>query len=85
MRSLICERCGANGMETENGYRICKYCGTVYQLTVEDILVKESVISVSSDVENLLMKCRLDPRNAKKYANLILDIDPNNKEVLKYL
>ena len=42
-------------------------------------------ISLQSDIELLLDKCRRDPRNARKYANLILDIDPGNKDALQYL
>ena len=30
-------------------------------------------------------KCKEDPVNAKKYANLVLDIDPHNVEALKYV
>jgi hypothetical protein len=46
---------------------------------------KASVISVSSDIEALLQKCREDPRNRKRYAGLILDIDPTNPEAQQYL
>ncbi len=85
MKAIACEKCGANDWKAENGFRTCKYCGTRYQLTAEDITVKESTIAINHDVERLLRKCRAEPRNAKKYANLILDIDPNNKEASKYL
>ena len=40
---------------------------------------------MDDDVERLLQKCRTDRRNARKYANLVLDIDPTNQEALKYL
>ena len=85
MKIVYCERCGANEWTTQNGFRTCKYCGSKYQLTSDDVVVKESNIGVNSDVERLLKKCRLEPQNARKYANLILDIDPNNTEALKYL
>ena len=85
MKEMICNRCGANDWSNSNGYRKCNYCGTQFQLTAEDITNKESNISVNSDVEMLLNKCKTDPRNAKKYANLILDIDPSNLDALKYL
>ena len=42
-------------------------------------------ISLDSDIERLLKKCKEDPKNARKYANLILDIDPDNTEAYKYL
>ena len=85
MKSITCEKCGANEWDDQNGYRICKYCGTAYQLTKEDITITKSNISISDDIMRLLQMCQLEPRNAKKYANLILDIDPNNVDALKYL
>ena len=42
-------------------------------------------VSISEDIKRLLAKCRTDRKNARKYANLILDIDPNNKDALQYL
>ena len=46
---------------------------------------KNSSITLDNDVERLLKKCRSEPQNAKKYANLVLDIDPTNREALNYL
>ena len=40
-------------------------------------------ISLDSDIERLLQKCRTDPKNKKKYINLILDLDPDNTDVYK--
>ena len=45
----------------------------------------QSTISLGDDVKRVLEKCKSDPRRAKKYANLVLDIDPTNQEALKYL
>ena len=44
-----------------------------------------SPIALDDDIARLLKKCESDPRNARKYANLILDIDPDNEEALKYI
>ena len=44
-----------------------------------------SGISLDDDISRLLSKCKEDPVNAKKYANLVLDIDPHNVEALKYV
>lgn len=57
----------------------------VYKTSIEKSTNKFSQISINSDVENLLQKCRIDRKNARKYANLILDIDPDNEEARKYL
>lgn len=84
MKELICSRCGAHEWIEKNGCRICAYCGTPYQLTYED-MPNASGMQLDSDIDRLLQKCRKDPKNAKKYANLILDIDPGNTEALKYL
>ncbi len=85
MKELLCSRCGASDWKYSNGYRTCKYCGTVFSLTAEDRIQSESFINLNSDIQSLLKKCKLDPQNAKKYANLILDIDPTNQDALKYL
>ena len=44
-----------------------------------------SVIDVESDIQALLQKCREDPLNRNRYASLILDIDPTNREARSYL
>ena len=44
-----------------------------------------SGIALDDDLVRLLAKCKADPKNARKYANLILDIDPDNEEALNYL
>ena len=44
-----------------------------------------SPIALDDDIARLLKKCQTDPSNAQKYANLVLDIDPDNEEALKYL
>ena len=67
------------------GVRTCLYCGTQFQIPKEELPKKKSEIALNSDVERLLDKCRKDPKNARKYANLILDIDPTNRDALKYL
>ena len=92
MKSITCKNCGATGLQARNGFWICEYCNSRFMITTEDYYSDTpgkssgpSGITVSSDVEMLLQKCRMNPRNARKYANLILDIDPTNKEALKYL
>lgn len=85
MKILQCQRCGASDFEERNGYRICKYCNTSYQMYAEDKVTKETNIGLDDDIQRLLKKCKEEPWNAKKYANLILDLDASNKEALKYL
>lgn len=84
MKSLICEKCGSNDFLEQNGYRMCKYCNTKYILDAYDIKPKSSSISLNNDIKMLLQKCRDEPANARRYANLILDIDPDNEEAKRY-
>ena len=85
MKAIVCEKCGSNDWMEIPGFRKCKFCGTIYQLTAEDQPAKQSDINIRGDVQALLNKCKSDPKNAKKYANLVLDIDPNNSEAKRYL
>ena len=96
MKAFVCKSCGATGIQIKGAYLVCDYCDTRFLLTAEDYDFygnanstssnhSSSGISLGSDIEMLLQKCRLDPKNAKKYANLILDIDPDNKKALMYL
>jgi len=84
MKVQICERCGGGDFIDRDGYRICQYCNTKFLITSEDVTKKESNIALDDDIKMLLQKCKDDPANARKYANLILDIDPGNTEALKY-
>jgi hypothetical protein len=57
----------------------------MYSLGIEDSLPKISTFSLTDDIKMLLQKCRDDPANARRYASLVLDIDPSNEEALHYL
>lgn len=85
MKVIQCTKCGSIEFSESNGYRICIYCNARYQLFAEDITSKGSSIEINDDIQRLLDKCKKEPWNAKKYANLILDIDSTNKEARKYL
>lgn len=79
----ICPNCGANDFTLKNGFQICKYCNTKFEIESARHVIKG--ISMQSDIDRLLQKCKDEPHKARKYASLILDIDPTNKEALKYL
>lgn len=98
MKALICSSCGASQWKEDGEYRICLHCGTKYEKLIErqNSFIRsavqsavarqvESVIAINDDVSRLLQKCKQEPKNARKYANLILDIDPTNEEAMKYL
>ena len=99
MQVIHCQSCGASMFVEQGGYSVCQYCGAKYVIQSSTPIISSSTViyktttahPVSSsidlvdDVSRLLQKCKTDHRNARKYANLILDIDPDNKEALKYL
>lgn len=85
MRQLRCPNCGANDFYYKDGFQICSYCDTKYVPDSKEVPQKSSEISLQSDIDRLLQKCKDEPFNARKYAGRILDIDPTNKEALKYL
>lgn len=79
MRAKKCTSCGASEFVQEGSSLRCAYCGTAYASEAN------SVIALNDDVARLLDKCRREPHKARRYANLILDIDPTNMEALRYL
>ena len=100
MEALVCKSCGANALVRKNDYMVCPYCESRFAITREErscglfggshhaVLSHSGVdssIALDDDVAQLLKKCKADPKNARKYANLILDIDPDNEEALMYL
>ena len=99
MEALICKNCGANKLIQKSNYMFCPYCESRFAVTKEELqnLFSKnhhstlshsgvsSTIALDDDVAKLLKKCKSDPRNARRYANLILDLDPDNEEALKYL
>lgn len=99
MEALVCKHCGANTLIKKMDHWLCPYCESRFTFTPEEHRVMaqsshhatlshsgvNSSIDLNDDVARLLEKCKAEPRNAKRYANLILDIDPDNEEALKYL
>lgn len=100
METLVCKNCGANALVRKNEYMVCPYCESRFAITREERRRGlfgsshhttlshsgvDSSIALDDDVTRLLEKCKSDPRNARKYANLLLDIDPDNEEALKFL
>lgn len=85
MKEFICSNCGSKDFYTEGSYRICRYCRSRFLITKEDVAARTSTIDLSDDVQRLLNKCQSDPTNARRYANLVLDIDPGNMAARKIL
>ena len=91
MEALICKNCGANALMRRNDYMFCPYCDSRFAITIEERQTflggysshhvtlshsgVDSSIALDDDVIKLLEKCKNDPINSRKYANLVLDID----------
>ncbi|WP_180326572.1 hypothetical protein [Raoultibacter phocaeensis] len=85
MKMLVCEKCGSTEIIEVNGYRMCCYCRTRYAIQQSDAPPRTSHIALHDDIARLLQKCRENPAQASRYANLVLDIDPSNAEARWYL
>lgn len=85
MKLIECQQCGSSELQEVNGVLVCEYCRSQFVPQTDDLPPVESSIELDSDVAALLKKCEVDPGNRRRYASLILDIDPTNSEALKYL
>ena len=85
MKLVSCTRCSSKDLFEEDGYVVCSYCRSRFVPHADDLLTKETVIGLHSDIESLLQKCEDDPANRGRYAALVLDIDPTNQAARKYL
>ena len=56
-----------------------KYCKSKF-IFPEEERASSTKIDLNEDVRKLLEKCKNDPKRAKKYAALVLEIDSRNKE-----
>ena len=85
MKLVVCTRCGSRELLEEGGYVVCAYCQSRFAPQADHLPRKETVIGVHSDIQVLMQKCRDEPANRRRYASLILDIDPTNEEAKGYL
>jgi len=84
MKLVECARCGSTELTEHDGYIVCAYCQSKYVPQADETLAKKTTIGLGSDIEALLKKCKEDPVNRRRYASLILDIDPTNQEANQY-
>ena len=85
MKLVECERCGSKELIEANKVVTCAYCQSRFVTQVDDLPLASTVIGVDADVQELLRKCREDPLHRRQFANLVLDIDPTNREAMAYL
>lgn len=82
---IECPSCGSREMVEGQGRVTCAFCRTDYTQERQAGGRSGAAVDLLSDVELLLQKCESDPRNRQRYVGLILDIDPANSDVVKYL
>lgn len=85
MKAIRCEHCGGDLIIEKDGYRICGYCKSKFVIPKEERKAPNAVIDLNDDVARLLEKCKKEPFRAKRYAALILEIDPTNTEAQKIM
>jgi hypothetical protein len=85
MKLVECSKCGSNELFEESGFVVCAYCRLKFVPSSGDLPNSGAAISVFDDIQELLGKCRSDPANKRRYANLILDLDPTNSEAAQFL
>lgn len=80
MKAIRCEHCGGDVIIEKDGVRICGYCKSRFVIPKEEKKTQSAEIDLNEDVARLLEKCKKEPFRAKRYATLILEIDPTNAE-----
>lgn len=82
---MQCTRCGSKELIEEQSLIVCAYCQSTFVPQAEDQPPTVTSINLGTDIEGLLAKCHSDPANSRRYASLILDIDPGNQEALGFM
>ena len=85
MKVLKCTNCGSLELTDHGTYSICDFCRSRFAFTAEGASWKLPAIGVASDIDALLKKCQEDPVNRRRYASLVLDLDPTNRQAKQFL
>lgn len=85
MAAIICELCGSNDIQKQDGVFVCQHCGTKYSLEEAKKLIGTVKVDRSDETEKYLVLARRareddNSENAEKYYSLVLQEDPNNWE-----
>ena len=100
MKQIVCEVCGSNDLDKEDGCFICQYCGAKYspeeakRLIVEvngkvDVSGSKVTVDNTSFVERSLenarrAKAKEDWEECEKYYNMVEQYEPTNIEAIFY-
>ena len=85
MAAIVCEICGSNDIQKQDGFFVCQHCGTKYNLEEAKKLIGTVQVDKSQETEKLLVLARRarednNYENAEKYYGMVLQDDPNNWE-----
>ena len=85
MKIVECNRCGSPDLREIDGYVVCVYCQSRFVIPLSEAPSRGTTIGIDSDIQALLQKCKDDPSNRRRFAGLVLDLDPTNQEARRYL
>ena len=89
MAAIICELCGSNDIQKQDGLFVCQHCGTKYTIEEARKLIGTVIIDNSQQIENLYALARRAKNNgnindaAKYYAQIVTE-NPNDWEATFY-
>ena len=83
--NLNVKNCGGSEYKRQGNDIVCAYCDTKYKITNDAPIKPQVTVDLSDDVSRLLEKCKEEPDRARRYANIILEIDPFNKKAKSIL
>ena len=84
MFQFICPNCGSQEYIEEGKFIKCTYCDTRFKKQKKDGFSQDVTIDLADDVSRLLQLCKKDKKNRRRYANLILEMDPFNRMARRY-
>ena len=89
MPAIVCELCGSNDIQKQDGLYVCQHCGTKYTVEEAKKLIGTVKIDTSTREENLLQVARRsrsqgDYENASKYYSELLTYLPDSWEANYY-
>lgn len=89
MTAIVCELCGSNDIQKQDGLYVCQHCGTKYSVEEARKLLGTVKIDNTERVDNLFRAARRakkqgDNKNAEKYYSEILTHVPDNWEANYY-
>jgi len=85
MKVVECKRCGSAEVVERDGFMQCVYCQTRFEVESKEGDAPSTSIGILSDIDALIKKCDEDPFNRDRYVKMILNIDPDNREVQRIL